>query len=289
MHREDHCCSTRDSRNPRLRGLLRGMMRKHGVLSVRPLVEGSKAGRHKSLMKLKQPLRQIQGHKLLALRSAQKDRVLSTRITLDQERGMQKVLLSLGKKLNPAFEGVHRVVAARALDRRLLPMLEEEIRLELKERADEEALRFLGQHLRRVLLAEIHTRKSPTAGFLVDPKGSWVIAIVDADGQPMGDALTVEIGERSLEEIATDLEPLREHKVEAIALGNGKTSRSAVQKPDAPSPKAKSGAMVSPRLFRLRRGPRQLSTFSRNPSMIPRTSFSAYSSALIITNIDKRS
>ena len=222
--------SDRLGRNPRLRGLLRGMMRKHGVLSVRPLVEGSKAGRHKSLMKLKQPLRQIQGHKLLALRSAQKDRVLSTRITLDQERGMQKVLLSLGKKLNPAFEGVHRVVAARALDRRLLPMLEEEIRLELKERADEEALRFLGQHLRRVLLAEIHTRKSPTAGFLVDPKGSWVIAIVDADGQPMGDALTVEIGERSLEEIATDLEPLREHKVEAIALGNGKTSRSAVQK-----------------------------------------------------------
>ena len=31
----------------------------------------------------------------------------------------------------------------------------------------------------------------------------------------------------------------------------GHTPRSAVQKPDAPSPKAKSGAMVSHRLFRL--------------------------------------
>lgn len=222
--------SDRLGRNPRLRGLLRGMMRKHGVLSVKPLVEGSKAGRHKALLKLKQPLRQIQGHKLLALRSAQKDRALSTRITLDHERGMQKVLLALGKRLNPAFEGVHRVVAARALDRRLLPMLEEEIRLELKERADEEALRFLGQHLRRVLLTEIHTRPSPTVGFLVDPKGSWVMAVVDANGQPMGDTISIEIGERSLEEIAADLEPLRELKVEAIAMGNGKTSRSAIQK-----------------------------------------------------------
>ena len=222
--------SDRLGRSPRLRSLLRGMLRKHGVLSVKPLIEGSKAGRHKALLKLKQPLRQIQGHKLLALRSAQKDRALSTRITLDHERGMQKVLLALGKRLNPTFGGVHRVVAARALDRRLLPMLEEEIRLELKERADEEALRFLGQHLRRVLLADVHTRPSPTAGFLVDPKGNWVMAIVGANGEPMADAFTVEVGDRSLEEIAADLEPLREHKVEAIALGNGKTSRGAVQK-----------------------------------------------------------
>ncbi len=222
--------SDRLGRNPRLRGLLRGMMRKHGVLSVKPLIEGSKAGRHKALLKLKQPLRQIQGHKLLALRSAQKDRALSTRITLDHERGMQKVLLALGKRLNPAFAGVHRVVAARALDRRLLPMLEEEIRLELKERADEEALRFLGQHLRRVLLTEIHTRPSPTAGFLVDPKGSWIMAVVDASGEPVGETISIEVGERSLEEIAADLEPLRELKVEAVALGNGKTSRSAIQK-----------------------------------------------------------
>ena len=56
-------------------------------------------------------------------------------------------------------------------------------------------------------------------------------------------------------------------------------------KTQAPSPQAKSGAIVSPRFFRLRRRSRQLSAFSRNPSMMPRTSLSPYSSAPIITNI----
>jgi len=222
--------SDRLGRNPRLRSTLRSLLRKHGVLKVRPLVEASKAGRHKSLMKLNQPLRQIQGHKLLSLRRAQKDRVLSTRITVDHSHGMEKVQAALCKKPNPAFSGVHRVTSARALDRRLIPMLEEEIRLELKERADEEALRFLAQHLRRVLLTDPHTRRTPTAGFLVDPKGDWVIVVLDPDGVPIGEPLQIAVSGRSTEEIAADLAPLGEHKLDALALGNGKSSRAVLTK-----------------------------------------------------------
>ena len=222
--------SDRLGRNPRLRSTLRSLLRKHGVLQVKPMVEASKAGRHKSLMKLNQPLRQIQGHKLLSLRRAQKDRVLSTRITVDHSHGMEKVQAALCKKPNPAFSGVHRVTSARALDRRLIPMLEEEIRLELKERADEEALRFLAQHLRRVLLTDPHTRRTPTAGFLVDPKGDWIIVILDADGAPLGEPLQIPVNDRSTEELAADLAPLKEHKIEALALGNGKSSRAVLTK-----------------------------------------------------------
>ncbi|MCH2107433.1 MAG: hypothetical protein MK291_12415, partial [Planctomycetes bacterium] len=94
--------SDRLGRNPRLRSTLRSLMRKHGVLQVKPLVEASKAGRHKSLLKLNQPLRQIQGHKLLSLRRAQKDRVLTTRISIDHEHGMEKVQAALCKRPNPA-------------------------------------------------------------------------------------------------------------------------------------------------------------------------------------------
>jgi len=222
--------SDRLGRNPRLRSTLRSLMRKQGVLQVKPMVVASKAGRHKSLLKLNQPLRQVQGHKLLALRRAQKDRVLTTRISIDHERGMEKVLGALSKRPNPAFSGVHRVIAARALERRLIPMLEEEIRLELKERADEEALRFLAQHLRRVLLTDPHTRRSATAGLHVDPKGDWVIAVLDPDGSPSGEPLQVAVGDRSIEELGADLAALAERKIEAMALANGKTSRAVLIK-----------------------------------------------------------
>ncbi|MCH2102897.1 MAG: S1 RNA-binding domain-containing protein [Planctomycetes bacterium] len=222
--------SDRLGRNPRLRSTLRSLMRKQGVLQVKPMVVASKAGRHKSLLKLNQPLRQVQGHKLLALRRAQKDRVLTTRISIDHERGMEKVLGALSKRPNPAFSGVHRVIAARALERRLIPMLEEEIRLELKERADEEALRFLAQHLRRVLLTDPHTRRSATAGLHVDPKGDWVIAVLDPDGLPVGEPLQVAVGDRSIEELGADLAALAEQKIEAMALANGKTARTVLIK-----------------------------------------------------------
>ena len=76
--------SDRLGRDTRLRGMLRRMLRKQGVLSVRVVADESKLGRHKSLLRLRQPLRQIQGHRLLALRQAQKERVLQMPITLER-------------------------------------------------------------------------------------------------------------------------------------------------------------------------------------------------------------
>ncbi len=58
------------------------MLRKRGTLRVRPPVEESKAGRHKPLLKINHPLRQIQGHRLIAIRQAAKERVLTTTLHL---------------------------------------------------------------------------------------------------------------------------------------------------------------------------------------------------------------
>ncbi len=216
-------------RNPRLRGTLRNMLRRNGVLSVKALVEEGRAGRHRGLLKLRQPLRQVQGHRLLGLRQAQKERILTTRITVDPRQALAKVRASLGKHTEPAFEGVLRQVAERALEHRLLPVLEEEVRLELKERADAEALRFLSQHLRQVLLAPVLGRRMNAAGLDVNAKGDWTVAIVDPDGaQVLADA-RVEVGERPLEEVGADLaRVLSAHGVRALAVGNGKAPRNAL-------------------------------------------------------------
>ena len=60
--------SDRVGRDARLRGHVRRVMRKKGILRVRAIVDEKKAGRHKNLLKLKTPLRQLQGHKLTAIR-----------------------------------------------------------------------------------------------------------------------------------------------------------------------------------------------------------------------------
>jgi len=174
--------SDRLGRDAALRGLLRRMLRKHGVLSVRPTVDEGKLGRHRSLLRLKQPLKQVQGHRLLAIRQAQKERVLNAVIELDHGRSFPRVRSALGKRTDPDFGDVLDAVAERALQRRLLPIVEEDVRLELKERGDEEALRLLSQHLRQVFLAPPGGRH-PTAGLDVNAKNDWTIACVDADGR----------------------------------------------------------------------------------------------------------
>lgn len=218
-------------RDPRVRGQLRRMLAKAGVLSVRPMVEEGKAGRHRSLLKLKQPIRQLQGHRLLALRQAQKERVLTTRIHLDPAQAIEKVRSALGKHTRPEFEGVLDRVARRALERRLLPMLEEDIRLLLKERADAEALRFLSQHLRQLLLTPCLGRRMSVAGVDVNAKGDWSIVVVDEDGAVISPEVKIEVGEKDAATLGAELvASLGEWSPGALALSNAKPARAAAGK-----------------------------------------------------------
>jgi protein Tex len=224
--------SDRLGRNPRLRSTLRKMMRKHGILTVRPLVDEKKAGRHKGLLKINQPMRQIQGNRLLAIRQAQKERILATRISMDTEQALEKVRQALGKHLDPAVHNALNEVCHRALTRRLLPMIEEDIRLELKERADAEALRFLSQHLRQLFLTPVLPRRARVVGVDVNAKGDWTFVPLDEFGNPISkDEVKIETGAKDAAALGVDLKAALEScDPDSIAISSGKNSRAAVQR-----------------------------------------------------------
>jgi uncharacterized protein len=222
--------SDRLGRDSRLRGAVRRILAKHGVLTVRATVDESRLGRHRSLLKVRQPLRQLQGHRLLAIRQAQKERVLNTVITLDPAKALAKVRAALGRHTHPAHVEVLNEVALQALNHRLLPMVEQDIRLELKERADGEALRFLSQHLRQLLLTPALGRHA-VAGVDVSAKGDWTIAVVDADGNPAGTDVKIEVGAKEPGTLGAELDAaLAPHDVRFMAIGHGKGPRAALNK-----------------------------------------------------------
>lgn len=221
--------SDRLGRSAHLRGLVRRTLRKRGTLSVRPLVEDKRAGRHKPLLKLRAPLRQLQGHKLIALRQAQKERILTTVIELEPEAVLPKVRAALGRHTRPEFEPLLREVALQALRDRLMPVVEGDIRLELKERSDLEALRFLGAHLRQVLLTPAMGRRR-VAGVDVNAKGDLSLAFLDDAGQVLAHA-RVEVGEKDDAALIAELAPLLDqHQPEALAFAHGKSARATVQR-----------------------------------------------------------
>ncbi len=222
--------SDRLGRNARLRGAVRRILAKQGVLSVRATSDEGRLGRHRPLLKIRAPMRQLQGHRLLAIRQAQKERVLQTVISLDPAIALPKVRAALGRHTHPAHEDLLREIALQALNQRLIPMVEPDVRLELKERADGEALRFLAQHLRQILYTPPFGPSS-VAGIDVNAKGDWIVVVVDAAGSPLTGETKIEIGAKEPAAIGQELRAVLEpHHVRAIAVGHGKGPRAAVPK-----------------------------------------------------------
>ncbi len=218
--------SDRLGRDSRLRDAVRKIMRKKGVLRARALVDDKKAGRHKNLLKLKTPLRQLQGHRLTAIRQAQSERVISTSIELHPSEAVGRVRSALGKHTRPEYEPLLDDIARKALAQRILPVIEEDIRLELKERSDAEALRFLGAHLRQILLTPFFGRV-PVAGLDVSAKGDMTLAFLGAEGD-LAAEVKVETGEKEPAAIGAEVAAAVEaHGAAAIAVGSGKSSRAA--------------------------------------------------------------
>ncbi len=219
--------SDRLGRNSGLRGQVRKMMAKRGTLRVRPLVDPKQAGRHKPLLKLNQPLKQVQGHRLIAIRQAQKERAINTLIELDTQVALPKVRQALGRRTDPAFEEVLHEVARRALEARLLPVIEEDVRLELKERGDAEALRFLGSHLRQVLLSPPQGRH-PAVGVDVSAKGDWILARLDGEGN-VGAKGRIETEGKDAAALGAELVAfLEDSPARALVVSNGRGPRAQV-------------------------------------------------------------
>lgn len=248
--------SDRLGRNARLRGAVRRLLAKHGVLTVRPTLDEGRLGRHRSLLKIKSPLRQLQGHRLLAIRQAQKERLLHTLITLDPAFALPKVRSALGRHTHPAHEELLREIALQALNQRLVPMVEPDVRLELKERADQEALRFLAQHLRQILYAPPFG-PYPVGGVDVNAKGDWTISVVGGDGEPLPGDVRIETGGKDAAALGIELRAaLEPHDLNAIAVGHGKGSRTALPRlraalkaartapPPAPTPAPAPAAVI---------------------------------------------
>lgn len=222
--------SDRLGRNPELRTLLRRLLRKHGRASVRPLVEEGRLGRNRSLLRLNASLRQLQGHRLIALRQAQAQRQIAFVLTVDESVVLPKVRAALGRRIHPDYVSVADEVARQALHLRLLPMIEDDVRNELRERADEEAIRLLAQHLRQILLTPAGGPR-PVAGVNIDAKGDWLILVIDAEGEPQGSELVLEASTLALPELAQKLnDAMRGTGVGVLAVSNGKSTRAGLQK-----------------------------------------------------------
>jgi protein Tex len=164
---------------------------------------------------------------MLAIRRGAKEGVLMFEIELDREK---PVLYLKNKTIRePGDWTPHLELAAEdAYDRLMNPSIQTEVRLELKDRSDEEAIRVFRDNLQNLLLAPPAGRLSVLA---IDPglRTGCKIAAIDDTGKFLEHGIIYPLEPRN--DIAGAVRLLAgmiaRHTVRAISIGNGTGSREA--------------------------------------------------------------
>ena len=216
------------SENAEFRKNVRQLMMDHGLVVARA-IQGAPdpEGKYKMYAQYSEPACKIPSHRMLAIRRGAKEGILHFEIELEAARSLtylkNKVIREQGDWVPHLEQAVED-----SYERLLNPSIQTEVRLELKDRSDVEAIRVFRENLENLLLA-------PPAGMLsvlgVDPgiRTGCKIAVVDETGKFLESAVIYPIEPR--QDLAGAVKTLSgmiaRHRVQAIAIGNGTGSREA--------------------------------------------------------------
>jgi uncharacterized protein len=223
-----HIISEQISETADYRKHLRQLMMNEGMV-VSKGVEGASdpEGKFKMYLDYSELASKIPSHRMLAIRRGSNEDILYFQIELDPA---QPIAYLKNRTIRvPGEWAPHLEKAAEDCWKRLLnTSIQTDVRLELKERADTEAIRVFRENLRNLLL-------SPPAGMIgvlaVDPglRTGCKIAVVDDTGKFLDHSVIYPLEPKNDTVGAAKnlLALIHKHNVRAIAIGNGTGSREA--------------------------------------------------------------
>jgi protein Tex len=173
----------------------------------------------------REPAKSIPSHRMLAIRRGESEKILYFTIELDPARALALIKSQVHKQ--PGDWTPHLDLAVEDAWKRLLhASIQGEIRLELKQRADAEAIQVFRDNLQNLLLAP---PAGPIAVLGIDPgiRTGCKVAVVDETGKFLAhDVIYPHAPKNDTAGSARTLKGLLDkHRVKAIAIGNGTASR----------------------------------------------------------------
>ena len=180
-----------------------------------------------------EPVCQIKPHRILALNRAEAMDICSVSIDFNKEEALEYLARKVIGRFGGVFDAELRFCCEDAYKRLIFPSLEREIRAELKEKAEAQAINIFGLNLKNLLL------QAPLKGKMVlgvDPafRTGCKLAVIDQTGKflekdkiyPNELSKGSTIDPKALEKAkAITLKLIKKYNVEIIAIGNGTASR----------------------------------------------------------------
>jgi uncharacterized protein len=218
---------------------LREYMSEHGVLASKVIEGKQEAGaKYSDYFDYDEPVGRIPSHRALALFRGRREEILSVVLRLDSE----EVKPAWDAPLNPCETKIAARFGIRQQNRpadkwladtarwtwrvKAALHLETDLTNQLRERAEEEAIRVFGTNLKDLLLA---APAGPRATLGLDPglRTGVKVAVVDATGKLL-DTATIYPHEPRRDwdgALATLAVLVKKHNVDLISIGNGTASR----------------------------------------------------------------
>lgn len=220
------------SDNAKIREEVREIGRKKGWVTTK---EKDKIKDEKQVFEMyydyEEPIRHIVPHRILAINRGEKEEILKVTITLPYEQ----VLAIIWRNTLPVKGGKHSVPQVKlaiedAYKRLIFPSIERELRNELTEIAEAQAIHIFSENLRSLLLQPPLQNKMVLG---VDPafRTGCKLAVVNELGQLLVIDVIYPHPPKSKKEDATNIvqQLLKQYPIEVIAIGNGTASRETEQ------------------------------------------------------------
>lgn len=222
------------SDNANYRKTLRALMFEEGSIET---VLRKNAVDEKQVFKIyyahNEPINKMPPHRTLAVNRGEKEKILNVKILVNDERLTRYLINKFIEKDNSTATPYIEEAILDGYKRLMIPSLEREIRSELTEKAEEQAIDIFSINLQKLLL------QPPMRGMVVlgvDPafRTGCKLTVVDALGEPLDRGVIFPhesyVGAKiSDEKIKTSqdiiLKMIDKYKVDIIAIGNGTASR----------------------------------------------------------------
>lgn len=207
------------------RATLRKRMWKEGFIQAELVEDNEHKDQFLQYNEYAEPVRQMPSHRILAVNRGEKLGALKLALTVPDESYIQYMVRSITKNEQSIFSDVKASAVADAYKRLMFPALERDIRNELTESADEQAIKVFGVNLKNLLL------QPPLAGHVImglDPgyRTGCKMAIIDAQGNVLDyGAYYLTNSEKLKQEAQKKLaEKIRKFNVTLLSIGNGTAS-----------------------------------------------------------------
>ncbi len=212
------------SDNAEIRKRLKNIIRLNGNIVSKAIDPESKSV-YTPYYDYKEPVKSIASHRILAIDRGERENFLKVSIDIDSTKCLTIIYKLLLKADNECAEIV-RNACDDAYSRLIFPSVEREIRSELTERADEQAIKLFAVNLRQLLMqppVKGHTTIGLDPGYRTGCK----LAVVDETGRVLDTAVIYPThGEAQIKKSKKTLcDMIEKYNAEIIAIGNGTASK----------------------------------------------------------------